>query len=271
MLIFGHAKAHGGKRLGGSLIGGFLSRVGNRMFNFLSGSVLSDATTGIKMFRKDLFDQLDLKAEPVGWAVVFELAVKAQSAGYKLGEVPIVSIDRIYGGESTFMLGPWFKEYLKWFFWGVKNLHRFKDRPKGYGYLVPSSENKEILGVLFESNIFPGRCREDQILFRIMIGGARHPDILSKTKEDLMCLALKEIESLGFQAAEGEEGPQEVFFVPWAKAIPQYDQTYVEVQGRVSEHLQQWPNLKIVSNYWKGISLNDCIENAFQTAQNSSL
>jgi len=121
--------ALGGRRLGGSAIGGFLSRYGNRVFQFLSGSAFTDSTTGIKMFRKSIFEKVKLEARPVGWAVVFELAVKAQLYGLKLGEVPIVSIDRLYGGKSTFSLGPWFKEYLRWFMFGVRNLH-FSKRPK---------------------------------------------------------------------------------------------------------------------------------------------
>lgn len=38
--------------------------------------------------------------------------------------VPIVSIDRLYGGRSTFRLGPWFGEYLRWFVWGAIQLRR---------------------------------------------------------------------------------------------------------------------------------------------------
>jgi glycosyltransferase involved in cell wall biosynthesis len=114
--------AHGGRRLGGSLIGSILSKIGNKLFNILSGSVFTDSTTGIKMFRKSIFDKINLEAKPVGWAVVFEFAIKTQVAGMKLGEVPIISIDRLYGGESTFSLWPWFKEYFKWFLWGVKQL-----------------------------------------------------------------------------------------------------------------------------------------------------
>jgi dolichol-phosphate mannosyltransferase len=112
--------AHGGRRLGGSFIGGFLSRLANRLFCRLSGLRLTDATTGIKMFRREVFDALGLEARPVGWAVTFEMAIKAQLAGLKLGEVPIVSIDRLYGGASTFSVGPWFVEYLRWFGWGLR-------------------------------------------------------------------------------------------------------------------------------------------------------
>jgi len=125
--------AHGGRRLGGSLIGGALSRLANRLFHRLAGCVLSDATTGIKLFRRSLFHSLHLQAKPVGWAVTFEMAMKAQLAGWQLGEVPIISIDRLYGGKSTFRLGPWTSEYLRWFVWGWQHLRH-----------VPESERPAI-------------------------------------------------------------------------------------------------------------------------------
>ena len=116
--------AHGGRRLGGSWAGGVLSRAANRWFCRLSGLGLTDATTGIKMFRRELFTTLGLEARPIGWAVTFEMAIKAQLAGLTLGEVPIVSIDRLYGGKSTFVLGPWVSEYLRWFLWGLRQSWR---------------------------------------------------------------------------------------------------------------------------------------------------
>jgi dolichol-phosphate mannosyltransferase len=116
--------AHGGRRLGGSWIGGLLSRAANHLFRRLSRSQLTDATTGIKMFTRDVFDRLHLEARPVGWAVAFEIAIKAQLAGLRLGEVPIVSIDRLYGGKSTFRVGSWTLEYLRWFTWGLLELRR---------------------------------------------------------------------------------------------------------------------------------------------------
>lgn len=119
--------AYGGKRLGGSLRQAILSRIGNSVFKLLGGLPLSDATTGIKMFRRDIFDKLDLQSN-VGWAVLFELAIKAKILNVKMGEVPIVSIDRLYGGSSTFRIGPWLKEYLKWFVYGIQNRPKRKLR-----------------------------------------------------------------------------------------------------------------------------------------------
>ncbi|MFC1753134.1 glycosyltransferase [Thermoproteota archaeon] len=114
--------AYGGRRLGGSLIGGFLSRFANKLLCILSSSALTDATTGIKMFKRKVFEEIQLESKPIGWAFIFELTVKTQYKGLRLGEVPIVSIDRLYGGKSTFLLGPWIKEYLRWFIWAVMHL-----------------------------------------------------------------------------------------------------------------------------------------------------
>lgn len=130
--------AYGGRRLGGSFIQGLLSRLGNNLFRIISGTSLTDSTTGIKMFRKDMFNIISLQSKPVGWAVVFEMAVKAQAAGLKLGEVPIISIDRLYGGKSTFNLGPWLKEYIRWFIWGIVRLHSFKKKKK-HQISIPAS------------------------------------------------------------------------------------------------------------------------------------
>lgn len=117
--------AHGGRRLGGSFVSVILSFSANWLFHRVAGSPFTDATTGIKMFRKEFFSSFNLESRPVGWTVAFELAIKAHQAGLQLGEVPIVSIDRLYGGESTFRLGPWVLEYSRWFLWGLRA--RFKN------------------------------------------------------------------------------------------------------------------------------------------------
>lgn len=112
--------AHGGRRLGGSLVGGLLSRTANWLFRRVARSPFSDATTGCKMFRKQIFERLKIESQPIGWAFAFEMAIKAQYLGTKLGEVPLVSIDRLFGGQSSFRVGPWLVEYSRWFWWGLR-------------------------------------------------------------------------------------------------------------------------------------------------------
>jgi dolichol-phosphate mannosyltransferase len=121
--VSGTRYAYGGRRLGGSLMGKTLSTGANIILR-ICGSVFSDATTGLKMFKREAFDRLNLESRPIGWVVAFELGLKAQLVGFKLGEVPLLSVDRLYGGESTFALGPWFIEYMRWLFWGIVALNK---------------------------------------------------------------------------------------------------------------------------------------------------
>jgi dolichol-phosphate mannosyltransferase len=116
--------AHGGRRLGGSIIGHILSRTANWLLNTVSGTGLSDSTTGIKMFRRADFPRLSRDTKSVGWAVAFEMATNAQLCGLKLGEVPIISIDRLFGGQSTFQLIPWVVNYFGYFVTAVTKLPR---------------------------------------------------------------------------------------------------------------------------------------------------
>ena len=121
----------GGKRYGGSSIGHMLSASANRLFCLLSASALTDCTTGIKMFRRELFPGFDLRSAGHGWSFAFEMAIKAQLLGLKLGEVPIVSIDRLFGGQSTFNPRRWIAGYLRCFLWGIRQLPPwYRPRPR---------------------------------------------------------------------------------------------------------------------------------------------
>jgi len=143
----------------------------------------------------------------------------------------------------------------------------FKNIPVGFGYLVPSTEFTEILGVLFESQIFTNRCPSDQIMFRLMIGGMKNQGIINKSEAELVEIAINEINKV----FNTEERLKNIFVKSWAKAIPQYDQDYVEVQKSLSLQLKNHPGLHLVANYRNGVSFNDCVKNARQEVQDLTL
>src|ERR1700722_3821474 len=118
--------AHGGRRLGGSMIGHMLSRTANWLLYTGSGAAFSDSTTGIKMFRRADFNALTKNASSVGWTIAFEMAINAQLNGLKLGEVPTISIDRLFGGTSSFKLIPWVIAYFGHFMLALRTLPRSK-------------------------------------------------------------------------------------------------------------------------------------------------
>lgn len=122
--------AYGGRRLGGSPLGHLLSFLANKFLRLFSSVALTDSTTGIKMFRKSDFSRLTHDSFSAGWAVAFEMAVNAQILDLKLGEVPIISIDRLYGGKSTFQVIPWIKGYLNYFWLAMTKLPVTAKKPE---------------------------------------------------------------------------------------------------------------------------------------------
>ena len=123
-LVSGTRYLPGGKTLGGSIVERILSRTANKLFKILNNFPLSDSTTGIKMFKKEVFKKIELKSKPIGWAFAFELSIKAHLANYKLCEVPYKMINRLFGGTSSFSALSWIREYLKWFIWGFINIKK---------------------------------------------------------------------------------------------------------------------------------------------------
>jgi oxygen-dependent protoporphyrinogen oxidase len=115
-----------------------------------------------------------------------------------------------------------------------------------------------VLGTVFNSNIFSQRSREGQIMFQVMLGGARHPDTIRKSDEELIDLAKAEIKAV--LNVQGE--PKEQFLSRWGKAIPQYDRSYPQAREAIDGLMVRYPGLYLLSNYLDGVSVNDCIANA---------
>ena len=134
----------------------------------------------------------------------------------------------------------------------------FKRKPDGFGYLIPSKANKDVLGVLIESHVYANRAPEGQIMMRVMLGGAHHPVIINDEQDQILSKAIREIDSIYGLTA----GPVETFVKLWPKAIPQYEIDYPHLHQSIAEQCAKTPGLYLCANYLGGISFNDCIYNA---------
>ncbi len=134
----------------------------------------------------------------------------------------------------------------------------FQKTPDGYGYLVPSNQGKDVLGVLIESNVFEHRVGNQQMLIRVMLGGAHHPGIINDEPETILNKAIEEINnSYGLKSQ-----PHKTFIKLWPKAIPQYELNYPTIREAIKQELHKTPELYLCANYLDGISFNDCVNNA---------
>lgn len=135
--------------------------------------------------------------------------------------------------------------------------------PDGFGFLIPEVENRKILGSLWSSAIFPNRAPEGSYLLTNFIGGSRQPELVNKSDAKLEEIVMNELsELMGIKGS-----PDFVKIIRWTEAIPQYTKYYAALTEKLEKLQEETQGLFICSNYYKGISVSDCIKNAFATAE----
>jgi len=129
----------------------------------------------------------------------------------------------------------------------------------GFGFLVPSHQTPRVLGVLWSSSIFAGRAPDGHVLLRAIIGGARHPELLTLDDGALISTIRAELSStLGcpFPA------PRFARVVRWAEGIPQYTLGHLARRRAVEEAARAHRGLFLAGNGLFGVSAPDCVARA---------
>lgn len=138
----------------------------------------------------------------------------------------------------------------------------FRTPPDGYGFLVAPGEPVEILGALFESNLFPGRAPSERVLIRAMVGGTDRPDLLTRSDADLVGFAMKAVDrTLGLVS-----GPERTWVIRQEDAIPQYEVGHRVLVAAISSGLDAHPGLFLAGNAYRGISVGSLVEDAERIA-----
>ena len=125
----------------------------------------------------------------------------------------------------------------------------------GFGFLVPKVENRNILGTIWSSTIFPNRAPEDGVALTTFIGGMRQPELVSREDKELCSLVLNDLrEIMGLQGQ-----PDVIKIKRWQKAIPQYELGHEQRIEAVKQFETKHPGMFISGNFRSGISVGDCI------------
>lgn len=132
----------------------------------------------------------------------------------------------------------------------------------GFGFLIPSSEKRRILGTVFDSNVFPNRAPDGAVLLRSMIGGSKAAEFALLEDQRLIDHSRAELKTILGVDAE----PEFVKIYRHEKAIPQYHVGHAKRLESIESALLEHPGLVLTGNAFRGVSLNDCIENAHHTA-----
>jgi oxygen-dependent protoporphyrinogen oxidase len=132
----------------------------------------------------------------------------------------------------------------------------------GFGFLVPKSEGRKILGTLFSSSLWPHAAPAGKVLLRTIVGGGRQPELAALPDDALVDMVRHELSEL--LGARGE--PVYVHVARHARGIPEYPVGHAATIGRLKARLDG-THLHLAGNAWDGIGLNDCVTAALPRAR----
>lgn len=126
-LAVGSRYMPGGKQIGGPALKGMLSRLAGKTLHYLTGIPTCDVTNNYKMYRTSMLRELRIESR-AGFEIAMELTVKAYAGGYRITEIPSVWTDRS-AGVSRFRLWKWMPQYLRWYWYGLRNRRNSTRKP----------------------------------------------------------------------------------------------------------------------------------------------
>ncbi|AZV46980.1 protoporphyrinogen oxidase [Nautilia sp. PV-1] len=116
-------------------------------------------------------------------------------------------------------------------------------------------ENKT-LGILMDKYIFPNRNG-----IRVMVGGARYPEIKDMSEGEIINIAEKDIYEIIKNAK-----PKIKWIKMHKNAIPNYSLGHQKLVEEIMNEAKN-VNVYLIGNAYNGVSFNDCIKNSYELAQ----
>src|SRR5688572_4901889 len=133
---------------------------------------------------------------------------------------------------------------------------------RGTGFVVPKAEGISITAGAWISSKWPQRAPEGQALLRAFLGGARDPNVLSRTDTELTNAALGDLTKiLGIRGL-----PMMTRVYRWNRSSPQQEVGHGELMRRIDAKLAAHPGLFVSAAGFRGVGIPDSIGDARQTA-----
>lgn len=128
-----------------------------------------------------------------------------------------------------------------------------------FGGLVPTLENRNILGVLFTSSFFNDRAPKDGALLSVFLGGIKRPEIIGLTDEQIRNLVLNEINEM----LQLNNAPPDLLTISkYPRAIAQYEASSRERLLNIEMLENENPGLILAGSIRDGIGMADRIKQA---------
>jgi oxygen-dependent protoporphyrinogen oxidase len=132
-----------------------------------------------------------------------------------------------------------------------------KKAPKGVGVLIPRGEGLRILGVLFNSSAFDGRCtNSDHTSLTVMIGGTSDPEAIHLPESEIKAIIESDLKTL-FKTTQS---PSQITITKWSKAIPIYSSHLFKYITHLDKEYCKTPGKVVFTNFSGQVSIRGMIE-----------
>ncbi|WP_102409363.1 protoporphyrinogen oxidase [Parabacteroides bouchesdurhonensis] len=134
-----------------------------------------------------------------------------------------------------------------------------------FGGLVPSCEEKEVLGILYPSACFYGRAPEKGAVFSFFIGGVKRAELMDKTDEELKDIILRAFHDM-LKFPDNIQ-PDLIRIFRHSRAIPQYEVNSGERFQTIEMLESRYSGLILAGNIKGGIGMADRIRQGTEIAR----
>ncbi len=140
--------------------------------------------------------------------------------------------------------------------------------PKGFGFLVPQSEDRSMLACTFVHRKFVREAAAGKVVLRAFLGGMRKEAMLAETDEELVATVRQElVEILGEGIMRPSAQPERVHVARWRRAMAQYAVGHKDRVQWIRKRAGLLAGLKLAGNAYDGIGISDCIRLGRQAAR----
>lgn len=136
----------------------------------------------------------------------------------------------------------------------------------GSGFVVPRVEKTGIMAGSWLSSKWPGRAPEGHVLVRAFLGGARDPDALRQSDQEMVATAVNAMRPL--MGIVGNPLFTRVY--RWERANAQHEVGHLDRVAAIDRALAARPGLFITGSGYRGVGIPDCVADGRATARQVS-
>ncbi|HTR48968.1 MAG TPA: protoporphyrinogen oxidase [Verrucomicrobiae bacterium] len=133
----------------------------------------------------------------------------------------------------------------------------------GFGVMFPRREGLHAILTTWTSSLFAGRAPEDKVLLTTFARPMPHDTFLDLPNGAIGAVVEDEVGSI----LDVSGAPVERMVWKHAKALPQFQVGHAQRVAAIRESARVFPGLYLAGNYFRGRSLDDCVESGFNAAE----